>query len=56
MIRALRNEDFNYDKFIKKLEKQPMSLIHCIRTADYLTVIEGIYNYGSRNKDNLIKL
>lgn len=56
MIRALRNENFNYDKFIKKLEKQPMALIHCIRTADYLTVIEGIYNYGSRNKDNLIKL
>ena len=53
LIRMYNHEDFNFSHFISKLSLQPMSLVDCTKTEDYVVLIESIYNYKSRNKVNL---
>ena len=56
-VRALLSlyskEDFNFSHFIGKLRLQPTALVPCTNNEQYLSLIEGIYNYKSRNKVNL---
>ena len=56
-VRALLSlyskEEFNFSHFIGKLRLQPTALVPCTNNEQYLNLIEGIYNYKSRNKVNL---
>ena len=56
-VRALLSlyskEEFNFSHFVGKLRLQPTSLVPCTNNDQYLTIVEDIYNYRSRNKVNL---
>jgi len=53
MITLFLNKNFNFHQFINKLQLQPMALKQQKTTEQYITQIENIYNYKSRNKVSL---
>tara|TARA_R110000868_G_scaffold50875_2_gene161957 strand:- start:4326 stop:5039 length:714 start_codon:yes stop_codon:yes gene_type:complete len=53
MERLFRNSNFNFNEFLKKLKIQPTALKPCIDVAQYLSLIEEIYNYRRGEKVNL---
>lgn len=53
MIQLFKNTNFDFDTFLHKLSLQPTALVDCALTAQYLDLIEQIYNYKNRNKVNL---
>jgi hypothetical protein len=53
MITLFINNNFNFHQFINKLQLQPMALKQQKTTEQYITHIEDIYNYKSRNKVSL---
>ena len=53
LINLYNNENFEFSHFIGKVALQPSALVNCVNSAQYLTLIEDIYNYRSRNKVNL---
>ena len=48
-----KREEFNFSQFVSKVSIQPTALVDCVRTEEYITLIESLYNYKSRNKVNL---
>ena len=52
-IPLLSNDKFDFSEFMHKLRLQPSALVDCVKTDQYRTVIEDIYNWRSRNKVNL---
>jgi hypothetical protein len=53
MITLFLNKNFNFNQFISKLELQPTELKQQKTIEQYITLIEKIYNYKSRNKISL---
>lgn len=53
MLGVFRNENYDHDVFIKRLEMQPNVLYHCSNVGQYKQLIEDIFNYRSRNKVSL---
>jgi len=53
MLSLFRNNNFNFEEFIKKLKIQPTSLKDCTTTKMYISLIESIYNYKRKDKINL---
>jgi hypothetical protein len=53
MISLFNNPNFIFSDFLQKLKIQPTALQDCNNQTSYLTLIEEIYNYRSRNKVNL---
>ena len=53
IIKLLKNANFNFEDFIKKLQLQPTSLVDCVTVDSYVELIENIYNYKRREKINL---
>ena len=53
LIKLYNNENFEFSHLIGKIALQPMALVPCVNTEQYLTLLEDIYNYRSRNKVNL---
>jgi len=53
LIRLYKNENFEFSHLIGKIALQPASLVPCLNTDQYMTLIEDIYNYRSRNKVSL---
>lgn len=53
MLMLFKNENYNHEKFIKKLKLQKTALTKCAKREQYKLLIEGIYNYKSRDKVNL---
>jgi hypothetical protein len=53
MIALFNNPNFIFSDFLQKLKIQPTALQDCNNQTSYLTLIEEIYNYRSRNKVNL---
>ena len=53
LIKMYDNENFNFAHLLSKIQLQPMALVDCHKTDDYIMLIESIYNYKSRNKVNL---
>jgi hypothetical protein len=53
MITLFLNKNFNFNQFISKLELQPTELKKQKTIEQYITLIENIYNYKSRNKVSL---
>ena len=52
-IPLLSNDKFDFSEFMHKLRLQPSALVDCVKSDQYRTVIEDIYNWRSRNKVNL---
>lgn len=53
MVRLFKNKNFSFDEFLKKLKAQPTSLKVCADVAQYISLIEQIYNYRRGEKVNL---
>lgn len=53
MLGVFRNENYDHEKFIRKLKSQPNALYHCQNVSQYKQVIEDIFNYRSINKVSL---
>ena len=53
MLSLFNNDNFDYNRFMHKLEIQPGVLHDCASRAQYKLLIEDIYNYKSREKVNL---
>jgi hypothetical protein len=53
MYNLLKNPNFEFTEFIQKLKIQPTALQHCTDVAQYIALIEEIYNYKRRDKINL---
>lgn len=53
LILLYNNENFQFSQLISKIALQPSALVNCVNSSQYLTLIEDIYNYRSRNKVNL---
>jgi hypothetical protein len=53
MLQLFAKPQFEFTEFIQKLRLQPSALIDCQSSAQYITLIEQIYNYKRREKVNL---
>jgi hypothetical protein len=53
MYNLLHNPNFEFTELIQKLKIQPTALQHCTDVAQYVALIEEIYNYKRRDKVNL---
>lgn len=53
MTQIFKKEEYEHDKFIKRLESNPNSLYHCNKVNDYKFLVEQIYNFRSHNPVNL---
>ena len=50
MLYLLSKDNFNYNVFLAKLKYQSTKLVDCTNTKQYISVIEEIYNFKSREK------
>lgn|SRR5690348_11281865 len=53
MIKLLKNKEFDFEDFIQKLSYQSSKMVDCTTTAQYLKIIEEIYNYKRRNEEKI---
>jgi len=53
MITILKIEEFEIERFIRKLEVCPNKLHHCANVTQYRALIENIYNWKATKKINL---
>jgi hypothetical protein len=53
MISLFKKKNFDHETMIRKLEIQPGALKKCATADQYISLIEELYNYKSRNKVNL---
>jgi len=53
MMKMFNNPNFEFTTFMQKLSFQNGALVKCRDVRTYITLIEEIYNYKSRNKVNL---
>jgi hypothetical protein len=55
MFDLFDNPTFDYDRFLKQLNKQPSMLTNCTTKTQYLELVEYIYNYefSAKNKISL---
>ena len=53
MLKMFKNPEFELTTFMQKLSFQNGALVKCRDVRTYITLIEEIYNYKSRNKVNL---
>ena len=53
MIRSFQSPQFDFDQFLRKVELRPMSIFMCSTIEDYITMIENIYNYYTKNGEKI---
>lgn len=53
LLTVLKNPNFSFNEFLRKLEIQPTSLKDCAKVQGYIALIEDIYNYHRKEKINL---
>lgn len=53
MLMLFNHENYNHDRFLRKLKAQPSALTKQATREQYKLLIEDIYNYKSRNKVSL---
>ncbi len=54
LAKAMNNENFNLDVFIKRIDQNPRAFVHCLTNKESGKMIEEIYNY--RTSVNQIKI
>lgn len=50
MLKCFKNKEYNHSVFMSKLAYQSTKLVDCTNSTQYLTLIEEIYNFKSRDK------
>lgn len=50
MLKCFKNKNYNHSVFMSKITYQSTKLVDCTSTKEYLTLIEEIYNFKSRDK------
>lgn len=53
MVHLFKNEKYNHDEFIAKLQFQSQRMVHCTTVAQYTKLIEEIYNYKRKAEDKI---
>lgn len=53
LLTLFKKQEFEYSQFMQKLSYQQAVLVKCSTVTQYITLIEEIYNFKSRNKVNL---
>lgn len=53
LVKLYNNNEFEFSQLISKIAQQPTALVPCVNVEQYLTLLEDIYNYRSRNKVSL---
>jgi hypothetical protein len=53
LLSVLKNPNFSFAGFLRKLELQPTALKDCAKVSGYIALIEEIYNYHRKEKINL---
>jgi hypothetical protein len=53
MLNLFNNKNFEFTELIQKLKTQPTAMVDCTNVAQYISLIEEIYNYRRREKINL---
>lgn len=53
LLTLFKKPEFEYSQFVQKLSYQQALLVPCTTVSQYITLIEEIYNFKSRNKVNL---
>lgn len=53
LIAAISNSDFDFDEFIQKLSYQSSKMVHCTSKAQYLRLVEEIYNYKRKTEEKI---
>lgn len=52
MVALFKRDNFDFNTFMKKMELNPTALKHCVSIAQYIDLIENIYNYHCKNKQS----
>ena len=50
IVSLLKNDNFNNDEMIHKIQLNQSMLVHCISVTQYKQMLEDIYNYKRRKK------
>lgn len=50
MLKCFKNKEYNHSVFMSKISFQSTKLVDCTSVGEYLTLIEEIYNFKSRDK------
>lgn len=50
MLKCFKNKEYNHSVFMSKISYQSTKLVDCTNEKEYLTLIEEIYNFKSRDK------
>lgn len=50
MLKCFKNKEYNHSVFMSKISFQSTKLVDCTNVGEYLTLIEEIYNFKSRDK------
>lgn len=50
MLHVFKNPGYNHDEFMTKLSYQSTRLVDCLKTEEYIELIEKIYNYNRKGK------
>ena len=53
MIGMFKHENYNHSQMIQKVKNNPTALTHCSNVTQYKILIEGIYNFRSKEKVSL---
>ena len=53
IISLMKKKDYEHAEFMHKLRMQPTALIDCVKSVDYVKLIEEIYNYKRRKDDRV---
>lgn len=50
MIRIYRTGEYDHERMMRKIGMQPRALVKCVNTAQYVAMLEELYNYHERDK------
>ncbi len=50
LIRIYRTGEYDHERMMRKISMQPRALVKCVNTAQYVAMLEELYNYHERDK------
>lgn len=53
MVHLFQNDKYDHDEFVQKLQYQSSKMVHCTTLAQYVRLIEEIYNYKRKSEDKI---
>jgi len=52
--RLVKTKDYNHNRMISQIDKNPRKFVHCADGEMYLQMFEEIYNYNFQRKNRLV--